>query len=328
MAKGNYNFQDHARATSDRASRPREETFAGRDLDPMMDMRRKPIRECLRVPPYESARPIMVSLDETGSMGGIPHFLVTSTDHGLPGMVKGLYPFLTHPQLAFCGVGDSRQSHRELAPLQVGHFEGEGHKMDEWLTKIYLEGAGGGNKGESYELPLYVAARRVRADAFRDGEKGYHFTIADEAIFDDVRALDVATWMDERIPGDIPTSDILAQMAPNWHTFFICPDPGRAERVERNWRRLLGDNAIISPSHEDISILICGLVGLTEGKLEDLDVFDRMMAQEFKREAKERARVIATLEAYASTRGAAGVARPSKSGEPKRRERASGNARV
>lgn len=327
MSKGAYDYVSHSRAADTRASRPREEVFANRELKPMLDIRTKLWRESLMVPPYDNARPVKNDLDVTGSMGHIPRFLATDAKRGLPGMVKGIYPFMADPQLCFCGIDDSRCG--SPAPLQVGHFEGEGHKMDQWLTELYLVNGGGNNRGESYELGFFVAARLVRADCFKQGLKGYQFTVADDLIFNEVRAMDVKQWMGLDIPGDIPTADIVKEMFQNWNAFMIAPDPGRFNNVEANWRKYFGDNVIAAPSHEDIAVIECGLIGLTEGTLTDLDVFDKLMYEEFgRKDSRERSRVIATLEAYAATLGRAGAERPVKSRGANESSRASGTSRV
>ena len=326
MSKGQYDHTAHRAAASGRATQRREEVFTGTGLDPMLDPKYRGYRESLRVGVYPKARPIMVALDETGSMGHIPHFLATDAHRGLPGMVKGLYPFVADPQICFLGIGDARC--QEDAPIQLGHFEGEGHKMDEWLTKLYLENGGGGNGGESYELGLYAGARCVRADAFRDGDRGYHFTVGDDNLFSEVRAIDIQERFGVRIEDDIATEAIMAELVANWHPFFICPDPGRAGHHEANWRRYFGDHVIIAHSHEDIAVLLCGVVGLTEGTLTDLDVFDRLLAESFERQdPRERGRVITVLEAYAAVLGRAGGSRPAAASEPTAGSRKSGNVR-
>ncbi|MDO8625349.1 MAG: hypothetical protein Q7R47_04670, partial [Candidatus Diapherotrites archaeon] len=161
------------------------------------------------------------------------------------------------------------------------------------------------------------------------GLKGYHFTLADDGIFPEVRAMDVKRWMGIDIPEDIPTEDIVKELFQNWHAFMIAPDPNRFSNVEKNWRRYFGDHVICAPSHEDISVIECGLIGLTEGTLTDLDVFDRLMLEQFERKnSRERSRVIATLETYAATLGRAGAERPVQEREVNSRKRASGTARA
>jgi hypothetical protein len=55
------------------------------------------------------------------------------------------------PSVAFCAVGDVKS---DDAPLQVTDF-GQGVQIDELIKKIYLEGGGGGNSVESYDLCAY-----------------------------------------------------------------------------------------------------------------------------------------------------------------------------
>lgn len=328
MSKGTYKFEDHARATQNRASLGREQVFKSSKLDPMLDPQYKRFRECLQVPPYEQARPVKIDLDLTGSMSTIPEFLVKNADRGLPGMVKGLYPFLTHPQLCFCGIGDARNYRVEPAPFQFGHFEGEGHKMDKWLTKFWFGGVdGGGNGGESYELGLFGAARMVSVDAFAHGQKGFHFIIADDNLFPDVRAMDVKRVCGVDIDEDMLVEQLIAELQSDWHTFIIAPDQNRFRNVESNWRRYFGDNALAADTHQDVTVLICGLVGLAEGTLTDLGEFDRLMAEMFNRSSSERGRVLARLEAYAATLNKAGDKRGSDS-DARPQSRESGNERV
>ena len=328
MSKGHYDHVAHSAASVTRATQSREKTFTSRDLDPKMDPKYKPYRECFRVAPYEEALPVVLGLDETGSMSTIPHFLVSDPKNGLPGMVKGLYPFVRHPQICPIGIGDSRVNER--APFQFGHFEGEGHKMDEWLTKICLVGEGGGNQGESYELAMFGAARMVNADAFKAGDKGIFAMIADEPIFSEVRTLDVNRLCSDVhfIAEDIPTAQIVRELSQKYHAFMIAPDLGRFQRVEKNWRTYFGANAIGAACQEDVALLICGLTGLSKGTLTDLDVFDRLMLEQFDRkDGRARGRVIVILEAYAATLGRAGEQRDVKQASPSD-DRASGNARV
>jgi hypothetical protein len=166
----------------------------------------------------------------------------------------------------------------------------------------------------------------VNADAFRDGDLG-SATIAtspssgcvlDESLCGPVH----------RIQEDIPTEKILMELFLKYHSFMIAPDLRRFSRVEENWRRYFGDNAIGAPAQEDIAVLICGLTGLSKRTLTDLDVFDRVLFEQFERKDQpSRGRVIKVLEAYAATLGAAGENRPVVK-DVKPSERTSGNMRV
>ena len=59
--------------------------------------------------------------------------------------------YLEDPSVSFCAIGDSDWS---IAPLQVTPFS-QGLEIDDQIKKIFLEGGGGGNGKESYELLAY-----------------------------------------------------------------------------------------------------------------------------------------------------------------------------
>jgi len=56
--------------------------------------------------------------------------------------------YLKEPSLSFCAVGDVKT---DSAPLQVSEFS-QGSGIDEAICKLYLEGNGGGNNHESYDI--------------------------------------------------------------------------------------------------------------------------------------------------------------------------------
>jgi hypothetical protein len=77
----------------------------------------------------------------------------------------------------FGAIGDATC---DRAPLQVGQFESD-NRMDDDLSRILLEGGGGGQKTESYELAMYFMARHTAADCYeKRGKRGYLFIIGDE----------------------------------------------------------------------------------------------------------------------------------------------------
>jgi hypothetical protein len=76
------------------------------------------------------------------------------------------YKYIPHPQ-----ISSARSATRpcDRVPLQVGQFESD-NRMDQNLEHMILEGGGGGQKTESYELMLYTAARHTdRSTAGRSG---------------------------------------------------------------------------------------------------------------------------------------------------------------
>ena len=64
----------------------------------------------------------------------------------------------------FGAIGDATC---DRVPLQVGQFESD-NRMDDDLGRIVLEGGGGGQQTESYELAMYFMARHTVARLLRE----------------------------------------------------------------------------------------------------------------------------------------------------------------
>lgn len=158
MGGGCYSYiRDNARKLSN-SHMSREEVFQQRSMSPDMDIKNK-VRECKDSEEHPETLPIIIALDVTGSMGMIPHKLITSDFPEI--MKKIMDEGIAHPQVCFLGIGDQ---YSDYAPIQVGQFESSDELLDRWLKTIWLEGHGGGNGGESYNLAWWFAANHVSAD--------------------------------------------------------------------------------------------------------------------------------------------------------------------
>lgn len=122
--------------------------------------------------------PIVLQLDETGSMGRIPVNLVKGDlPHLMSDLIEGCCP---DAALLFMGVGDI---YSDKAPLQIGQFESGDAELDHWLTSVYLEGNGGNNDGESYSLGWLFAMNMIQTDAWeKRGQKGLFISVGDEPL--------------------------------------------------------------------------------------------------------------------------------------------------
>lgn len=129
-------------------------TSVHEDLDPIGVT----VRESRDSDDHPESLALAVLFDVTGSMGGVPRTLQAK----LPGLLGLLMRkgYVEHPQILFGAVGDATC---DRAPLQIGQFESDNRMADD-LGRILLEGGGGGQLTESYEL----APRRGRA-ALRPG---------------------------------------------------------------------------------------------------------------------------------------------------------------
>jgi hypothetical protein len=210
--------------------------------------------------------PIIVGLDVTGSMGFIADEIARQ---GLGTLFKDIYDKkpVTDPHIMFMGIGDVRT---DRAPLQVSQFEA-GPQIIEQLTNIYLEGNGGGNHGESYQLPWYFAALHTVHDAWEKRQKkGYLFTIGDEPA-----PVTLTREQIEVVTGDTPERDLepelLLQLAQKTYKVFhlVVEEGGYASydshKVYDSWRRLLGENVIPLKDYKTLAEVIIGTIGASEG---------------------------------------------------------------
>ena len=233
------------------------EVFTKRSLDEKMNIKGK-IRESRDSAEHPNAFPIIIGLDVTGSMGGIPKMLITK---GFPELMKKIMDEgVEHAQVCFMGVGDNEC---DQAPIQVGQFETSDLLQEEWLKSIYLEGGGGGNDGEAYELVWYVAARHTSIDSLKHGKKGVLITIGDEPVLENLPKRDIDELFGSG-QADMDVYSILNEARKNWNVYHINVTDwsGSRKRVKDQWKQLLGDNFIETQSDrgEDVPNLIAGIV--------------------------------------------------------------------
>ena len=211
---------------------------------------------------------IAVLFDVTGSMRGVPRILQSK----LPGLLGLLLRkgYVADPHIMFGAIGDATC---DRAPLQVGQFESD-NRMDEDLGRILLEGGGGGQHTESYELAMYFMARHTSIDCYeKRGRKGYLFVIGDELAYRRVRASEVKKIIGDDLSEDLSTEALVAELQRRYHVYYVLP-AGASYVGDRTvldyWRDLLGQNVIELDDLDAVCETIALTIGLEEGAI-DLD---------------------------------------------------------
>src|SRR6266536_4548759 len=139
-----------------------------RRVHPALDPHGVDIRESRDSAEHPQSLAIAVLFDVTGSMGSVPRTLQAKLPQLLGLLLRKGYA--KDPQILFGGIGDATC---DRAPLQIGQFESD-NRMDDDLSRILLEGGGGGQKTESYELAMYFMARHTSIDCLeKRGKRGY-----------------------------------------------------------------------------------------------------------------------------------------------------------
>jgi len=207
--------------------------------------------------------PIGVIFDVTGSMGGVPVTLQKKIPN-LMGLLlrKG---YVQDPQILFGAVGDF---YSDQAPLQVGQFE-SGIEMDDDLTKLYLEGNGGGGEPrESYQNVFYFFARHTVSDAWeKRNRKGFLFVIGDEKPYPKSSKEEIARIFGDTVQSDLTVEEMIAECQERYHVFFLTPgNTSHKHEFKGLWGGLLGpQNVITLDNPEAVCETIGVAIGLVEG---------------------------------------------------------------
>lgn len=221
------------------------------------------VRESRDSDAHPSSVPVAVFFDVTGSMGGIPRTLQSKLPK-LMGMLtrRG---FLPDAQILFGAVGDATC---DRVPLQVGQFEA-GIETDDDLSRIYLEGGGGGQNTESYELAMYWAANKTSCDAVEKRDKrGYLFIIADERPYGAVKRNEVTQVIGDNLQSDIPIADMVTALLDKWDTYILMPSTGGAHKNDKSIKKMWVDlfaQRVIEFDPEHVSETIAAIIGASEG---------------------------------------------------------------
>jgi hypothetical protein len=303
MGYGAYSYDAHRALADAKKGLPREQIFTQRKCHPLMDPHGVRLRESRDSDTHPESLGIVFALDVTGSMGAIPDHLAREE---LPAFMKSLRACgVADAQVLFVAAGDATC---DSAPLQVGQFESEAELMDQWLTWTFLEGGGGGQNTESYELALYFIARHTAMDCWeKRNKRGYVFMTGDENPYPLVSKRQVEGLIGDTLDDDLSVEAVVAELQVTYEPFFLIPDARRAARCERVWRDLLGDHVILLEKGEHTCHASAALVGLCEGALADVDAVAKRLVDHGVARADAHA-VVRSVTPFAASLGKDGPA--------------------
>lgn len=219
-----------------------------------MDPKKIRLREARDSDVHPLTFPIIFGMDVTGSMREVPKMLIKD---GLPKMISNIIQRgVKSPALLFLALGDSAAG--DNAPLQVGQFESGDAELDQWLTRTWPEGRGGGNAGESYIWAWYFAARHTATDAWeKRKQKGLLVTYGDEPPLMSISINEMREVMGIDIQSSIEAEKILREAQQKWEVIHIhFKDHGP---MSRKWTELLGQKAIEVVDYNEIPNVVADL---------------------------------------------------------------------
>lgn len=183
-----------------------------------------------------SKHPIIIMLDVTGSNTNFARIVYDKMPM-FYGQIeqKG---YLKDFEISICAVGDMNS---DDYPLQIADFS-KGIEIDNWLKKLVLEGCGGGQRCETYEMAAYYLLKNF---SFEKGSEPIIFFLGDEAPYDKIKG----DFVKKYITSDFNTSDfnmsseevfqLLLKIVPNTY-LFLNPYQGCVNdlNIVQTWRNM------------------------------------------------------------------------------------------
>lgn len=222
------------------------------------------IRESRDSDEHPESLAVMVWLDVTGSMGRIPENIVKNELGTL--MQTIIDNGVLHPQILFGAIGDHFS---DTVPLQVGQYESSAELLNHWLSSIYLEGCGGGQNRESYLQAWLVAGRHSAIDCYeRRNQKGFLFTIGDEASWDELSESSLKSIMGYGQSDELTDKQLLAEAQKMYNVYHIHVNEGSYKddpNVLGYWKGMLNERLIILNDYHAIAATIATIIAVQYG---------------------------------------------------------------
>ena len=267
-----------------------EEVFTARSINDMLNpsMLKNGYRESCDSVDSPNSRAVAIGFDDTGSMGQIPFDFIKN---GFPNFIKMIQGGALgyDPHILFAAIGDVKCDN---APLQVTQFEADTRMLDQ-LRLFYIERGGGGNGGESYQIPWYFLAKHTKIDCFnKRGQKGVYISIGDDKPHEYTSKDQFEEVFGEKASIEVPKLSMtqLRDMAlEKWHLFHILlPEDGYgSDYVERTWTKLLGNHIVILNDHQYVAETMATILKMQNGvgKNEAINMIESDKARKVIREA-------------------------------------------
>jgi len=227
-----------------------------------------PFRECRDSVENPVSCPILIGLDVTGSMHAIPRQMIQGSLGVLMSELIDREP-VGDPHLLFMGIGDAVVG--DEAPLQATQFETTAQQMTAQLGDLYLEGGGGGNEFESYDLAWAFAGMRTKTDHWeKRGAKGYVFTIGDEEFPHSSDRAYMKAVFKEDCPQAPTPEGLLEQARERYNVFHVIVEQGgrmrsNATRIINGWRQRLQKRVLLLDNYDYIGEVIVAAIAVNEG---------------------------------------------------------------
>jgi hypothetical protein len=215
----------------------------------------------------DKENPIVVAMDVTGSMG-IASKVIYDKMPMFFGQIK-IQDYLPEPSISFAAVGDTKC---DSDPIQICDFA-EGIDLDAWLEKLYLEGGGGGQYHESYEMFAYYYGEKV--DLTHPNKKPFMFFIGDEGFYPTISGVDIKRWFNITSE-NLDSAGVFEDLMNTYNVFLVHKPYSYSTtdaKIVRQWTDAIGqENVLLLEDPKSVVDVMLGAIALVSGS-RDLDTY-------------------------------------------------------
>jgi hypothetical protein len=230
-----------------------------------------------------SSAPLIIVVDETGSMGDWPATIFSK----LPYLENEGKEYLGDDfEICFMAIGDAYCS--EKYPLQVRPFA-KGLELKKCLKELVIEGGGGGQTTESYDLAALFADRKITVP---NAVKPIIIFIGDEQCYDTVDKDQAKKLLGINLEKTLPIEQLFDSLKDKFSVYLIRKPYNVSgtnttseedRRITSHWSRLIGDDHIANlPQADRVVDVIFGILAKEtnrfayfEHELEDRQLKDK-----------------------------------------------------
>lgn len=231
----------------------------------------------------DSTAPVIVVVDQTGSMGEWPKIMFSK----LPYLEHETKEYLgDDAEFCFMAIGDAHNN--ETYPLQVRPFS-KGLDLKKRLEELVIEGNGGGQGTETYELAALFAAECV---SMPKAIKPIIIFIGDEMPYSTIDKQHAADLCGIKLEKTLTTEACFKKLQQKMAVYFIQKSYGDGGGSKNNiseddrrcfnaWSKLVGDDHIaVLPSADRVVDVIFGILAKETGRIAyfEQELEDRQLA--------------------------------------------------
>jgi hypothetical protein len=244
------------------------DAHAGRNYDDAKKTGRDPGKMVPRNLVTESESPLVIACDVTGSMGEWPATIFSKLPYldleGQEYLGKGM-------EISFAAIGDA---YCDDYPLQVQPFS-KGKGLEASLKKLIIEGGGGGQKTESYDIGALYYARNVEMP---NAIKPMFIFIGDEGLYDFVNSDQAKKWARTSVQGRMNSMEAIAELQKKYSVYLIRKPYSESRgdgmstidmKIHSQWSSCLGEDHIaILPEAGRVVDVIFGIMAQETSRVE------------------------------------------------------------